>query len=224
MSNKTIVVTGLGNPGEEFKNTPHNSGFRVVDKILKDLRSKTDLKPEELLLREIFNEPVWLHVRDRNLSGWYSCQEWTYGTLDNKVEVYFLTPLLFMNLSGHGIEKFLIVEGPRLNLTKDMLVIHDDLDIPMGEALFRASGGPGNNNGCKDIDSTLNLNGKWNRIKVGTGTHFKIYDKVGYVLAPIAESNKDRMADGESSAAKIALRWITQNYIEGNKPNDESSS
>lgn len=203
---KIRVIVGLGNKGPEYQNTPHNAGFRTIDRLNQMLRSNVDASPEERLLRAIFSEPSAFKFtrREEGSARQYS---FTKFISDSK-EVYLVKPLLFMNNSGFAIDAFLGLENLDINRSTELLVVYDELDIPMGNIKVAAAGSPGNNNGCKNIDAVLALQGNWNRVKVGTAPPFKVYDKIGYVLSDTQPKYVEDITAGEELAASACIDWI----------------
>ena len=113
------LIVGLGNPGKEYENTRHNTGFEVVDKIA----SNNDIE-----------------ISMSKYNGKYGT-----GTIgDNKV--ILLEPQTYMNLSGECIKKF--VDFYKLS-SEQVIVVYDDVDIEVGKIRIRKEGGPGTHNGMK---------------------------------------------------------------------------
>jgi peptidyl-tRNA hydrolase, PTH1 family len=196
------VICGLGNPREQYKDSPHNAGFRVIEGLAKqlDIYCKS---PEESLLRAIFQEKGWLYIGEQATEA-YSFRKYQY----DDVKVYLLTPLLFMNLSGAAINRFIWDEDIYFDKTTDLLVVYDELDIPFGDIKVVATGSAGNNNGCKNIDEVLGLNGKWHRVKVGTQPSYKVLDKLKYVIEPIPKDYETPMLESEQKAQRACLSWV----------------
>lgn len=119
------LIVGLGNPGEEYKNTRHNIGYIFLDDISEKLNVKID--------KEKFNG--------------------LYGTFNYKDEkIIFLKPLSYMNLSGGVIKKY--VDYYKIDI-EDILIIYDDMDLDVGKYKLRNQGSSGGHNGLKDIEKYL---------------------------------------------------------------------
>ena len=143
------LIVGLGNPGSEYNNTRHNIGFYYLDIYLKKFN---------LEYKEKFNA---LYIK----------------TKINNIDVIFLKPLTYMNLSGDAVIKF--VNYFKI-VPKDILVIHDDLDLDVGRIKLKENTSSGGHNGIKSIIDNLNtINFK--RIKIGISSNKKI-DTKDYVL------------------------------------------
>ena len=101
------LIVGLGNPGEKYKNTRHNAGFLALDFILNDGDGFMAAKPSHEFKSEMF---TWIGNGDK---------------------VIFLKPQTYMNDSGQALK--IICNFYKMDLAKDLLVIHDDVDLPLGE-------------------------------------------------------------------------------------------
>ena len=111
------LIVGLGNPGQEYQNTRHNIGFRYLDLFIKEKKLGN--------FKEKFN-------------GLY------LKTTYNNQDIIFLKPLSYMNLSGEVVKKY--KDYYKID-SKDILVIHDDLDIEIGKIKLKENGSGGGHNG-----------------------------------------------------------------------------
>ena len=132
------LVAGLGNPGSKYQNHRHNLGFMVVDELAK----RWSADP----FREKFNGAL---SRARRTGG----------------EVVLLKPMTYMNLSGESVQKALAF----FKLTAaDLIVIHDELDLPFGTLKVKVGGGMAGHNGLKSI--TQHCGGpEFLRVRIGVG-------------------------------------------------------
>ncbi len=119
------VVVGLGNPGLEYENTRHNSGFIAIDNISKKMQIEVNKKKFNALVGE----------------GNY-----------NGEKLILVKPQTYMNLSGESVKQ--IVDFYKLNLS-DLIVIYDDIDLKLGNIRIKPSGSPGTHNGMRNITSLL---------------------------------------------------------------------
>jgi len=119
--NKLKLVVGLGNPGAEYRNTRHNAGFLVVDKIATD----SDIPLESRKFDSVFGR----------------------GYVEN-IEIVLAKPMAFMNRSGPPVQK--LAHYYRIQC-EDMLVIHDDIDLAYGRIKIKEKGGHGGHNGIRSI-------------------------------------------------------------------------
>ena len=129
------LLVGLGNPGQKYKKNRHNVGYMTVDVIVKKFS---------------FNK------KNKNKFG-----EVFEGKISNE-KIFILKPQDFMNLSGVSIKKF--IDFYKINIKK-ILVVHDDIDLPLGKIKIKIGGGSAGHNGLKSIDETIGKNYK--RIRIG---------------------------------------------------------
>lgn len=136
-----ILIAGLGNPGEKYRRTRHNIGFRVVDRLAEA-------------------HGIALQAKDDYLIG--------QGALEGQ-RVTLLKPLTFMNLSGRAVQKILRKFLPSSEDPGDrLIVIHDDIDMPVGRVRIRRNGSSGGHRGIESIIAEIGSR-EFVRIKVGVG-------------------------------------------------------
>ncbi len=133
------LIVGLGNPGSEYEQTRHNAGFWFIDKIIS--LKNLSLKPEK---------------KFSALVGSYS---------ENNQIVYILMPQKYMNLSGQSVQSF--CQFYKIN-PNEILVAHDELDLPVGCVRLKDAGGSGGHNGLKDIINKLGTQSFY-RLRIGIG-------------------------------------------------------
>ncbi len=155
---KIKLVVGLGNPGKEYSNTRHNMGFKVIDEIAKRL--------------EIYK---W---KEKDGAIYFD----TYLDL---CHVLFIKPQRFINLSGEVIIDFVRYLDIKI---EDILVISDDLDLPLGVIKLKEKGSSGGHNGLKNIEKHLGTN-EYKRIKIGISND-KSIDTKSYVLGKLSKEEK----------------------------------
>ena len=141
------LLVGLGNPGSKYKRNRHNVGYMTIDMITK----KYNLK--NIILKKFGNV--------------------SKGKISNE-EIVTLKPKEFMNLSGVSIKKFLYFY--KINIKK-LLVIHDDIDLPLGKIKIKIGGGHAGHNGLKNIDTVIGKNYKRIRIGIDRPKNNKNVDK-----------------------------------------------
>lgn len=167
---KIKLVVGLGNPGKEYNNTRHNIGFSVIDEIAKKL--------------EVYK----YKERDGALY---------FDTFIDMARVIFLKPQKYINLSGDVIIKFKNYLNIDIN---DILIISDDLDLPVGTIKLKEKGSSGGHNGLKNIEKNLGTK-EYKRIKIGISNNKNI-DTKDYVLSKISKEDKkvlDKVVDNVSN-------------------------
>ncbi|OOF86925.1 aminoacyl-tRNA hydrolase [Rodentibacter ratti] len=158
------LIVGLGNPGDKYAETRHNAGEWLVERLAH--RFNTTLNPEN----KFFGK--------------------TARTLVNGKEVRLLVPSTFMNLSGKAVAA---LSGFYRIKPEEILVIHDELDLPPGSAKLKLGGGHGGHNGLKDIVAKLGNNNNFHRLRLGIG-HPGHRDLVaGYVLNNPSPSDRQAL-------------------------------
>ncbi len=186
--NKTILIVGLGNPGKKYERTRHNIGFECLDTFAK----AHDFDP-------------WVEKKDlKSLI--------TSKTLGD-VRVILCKPTTFMNLSGEAVQRvqnFYKIPGDNI------VVVHDELDIPFGQIRMRTGGSSAGHNGIKSL---AQHNGeRFGRIRIGIGAD-TIMSGSAFVLAKF---NKDEMAHISSMTREVTS--ILNEYVYSNKLMPETRS
>ena len=158
------LIIGLGNPGDKYTDTRHNAGEWLIERLAR--RFNVSLNPES----KFFGK--------------------TARTLVNGKEVRLLVPTTFMNLSGKAVGA--LASFYRIK-PEEILVIHDELDLPPGTAKLKQGGGHGGHNGLKDIVAQLGNNNNFYRLRIGIG-HPGHRDLVaGYVLNKPSPTDRDAL-------------------------------
>lgn len=155
-----FLVVGLGNPGAEYANTRHNVGFMAAD--------------------EIFRRYNFSAFRDK-FDG-----QIAEGKIDGE-KVYLLKPHTFMNLSGNSVVK---AASFYKILPQNIVVIHDDMDLPIDKIKAKIGGGSGGHNGLKSIDAAVSPN--YNRIRLGIGHPQNKAEEnvINHVLSSFSKTDK----------------------------------
>ncbi|MEO8252006.1 MAG: aminoacyl-tRNA hydrolase [Chloroflexota bacterium] len=172
------VICGLGNPGERYRLTRHNIGFRVVD-LLADRWALTGagrVREGAARLEAARPEPIG--------------------------KVLLVKPLRFMNQSGAALNA--AMRQTDADPTADLLVICDDIDLPLGKVRLRRSGSAGGHNGLRDIIAALGSD-DFNRLRVGIG---RSGEPVDHVLAVFKPGERELAAEAVATAADAAERWL----------------
>lgn len=176
------LIVGLGNPGKEYENTRHNAGFQVIDALADTLHTQIDTKKFKSLYSIV------------NVQG---------------VKVMLMKPQTYMNLSGEAVIEamnFYRIEP------KDILVIYDDLALPVGKVRLREQGSAGGQNGMKNIIAHLHTQ-EFPRIRVGIDKDARI-PVVDYVLGKIRKEDKEEHEKAIQSAKDAAFFSITHTFPE----------
>lgn len=170
---KIKLVVGLGNPGREYNNTRHNMGFMVIDELAKRL--------------DVFK---W---KERDGALYFDC----YLDL---AHIIFIKPQRYINLSGDVMINFVKYLDIK---TEDILVVSDDLDLPIGSIKLKEKGSSGGHNGLKNIESQLGTN-EYRRIKIGISND-KEMDTKDYVLGKLSAKEKRDLKPVIDMAADAVL-------------------
>jgi PTH1 family peptidyl-tRNA hydrolase len=146
------LIVGLGNPGREYETTRHNVGFRWVDELARLQK---------------------LSFRSESKFYGLTARSQLHGH-----EVLLLKPQTFMNVSGRSVVALALFYKI---LPNQILVVHDELDLPPGSAKLKMGGGHGGHNGLKDIIAHLGSKDFW-RLRLGIGHPGDRAEVVNYVL------------------------------------------
>lgn len=191
----TFVIAGLGNPGPQYQWTRHNAGFLFLDRLAAS---------ENLSLTR------------KNFSG--ITGEWNYGGH----RLVLLKPQTFMNRSGQSVMPAL--QFHKLPLSQ-LIVIHDELDLPYGTVRFKQGGGHGGHNGLRSIMEQLGK-GDFIRLRIGIGKPLH-GDTSNYVLGTIPPPEMEqlpRILDGgldmlemmlDEGLPKAMSLFNNRNFLEG---------
>ena len=173
-----MLIVGLGNPGDEYETTRHNLGFMLIDKLASD-------------------EGIVVGRREcSSLVG--------RGEIEG-VRTKLAKPQTFMNLSGHAVSCLLA----RLNTespVEQLVVISDDLALPLGKIRIRERGTAGGHNGLKSIIAAVGTN-EFVRLRIGIQPEHPISDAKRFVLDSFARSERPIVAETLATSAQ-AIRTI----------------
>lgn len=173
------VICGLGNPGERYRFTRHNVGFRVVD-LLADrwgLTGEGRVRDGAALLETRHPEPVG--------------------------KVLLVKPLKYMNRSGVTLRSAL--RQTDVEVGEDLLIVADDIDLPLGRVRLRRSGSAGGHNGLRDIIDAFGTD-EFDRLRVGIGRRADAADHVLSTFRPDERELADEMVRVGADAAETWLR------------------
>lgn len=175
------IIAGLGNPGKEYENTKHNVGFLTID----ILAEKYDIKVNKIKFKGLVGEGM-------------------IGT----EKVILVKPQTYMNLSGQCIRE--IVAFYKLDM-EDLVVIYDDIDLPMGNLRIRKKGSAGTHNGMRSIIYDLQDDG-FPRVRVGIGGERK-GDLANYVISGFSGDDRKLIEEAIVKAAD-AVACLVENGID----------
>jgi PTH1 family peptidyl-tRNA hydrolase len=173
------LIVGLGNPGIEYQFTPHNLGFLTVDRIANDLG---------------------IEIRNRQ------CRALTARATIAGEPAILAKPETYMNLSGLSVRE-LVIEH-QVDMTRDLIVIYDELDLPLGTIRIKQRGSSAGHNGMESILGTLGTD-EFLRIRLGIAPDRKGVDGMKYVLTPFRKSQVkvvDEVLDMAAQAVAVIIK------------------
>jgi PTH1 family peptidyl-tRNA hydrolase len=174
------VICGLGNPGDRYLFTRHNMGFRVVD-LLADrwgLAGQGRLRDGAALLEARLQEPLG--------------------------RVLLVKPMRYMNRSGAPLRAAL--RQTDVDIATDLLVVTDDIDLPLGRVRLRRAGSAGGHNGLRDIIATFGTD-EFDRLRVGVG---RAGEAASHVLATFKPAERDLASEMVATGADAAECWLRE--------------
>jgi PTH1 family peptidyl-tRNA hydrolase len=173
------LIIGLGNPGIEYQFTPHNLGFLTIDRIANGLG---------------------IDVRNRQ------CRALTARVTIAGEPAILAKPETYMNLSGLSVLE--LVAEHRVDVTRDLIVIYDELDFPLGTIRIKQRGSSAGHNGMESILGALGTD-EFLRIRLGIAPDRKLTDGVKYVLTPFRKAQEkvvDEILDTAMQAVEMILK------------------
>lgn len=174
-----LLVVGLGNPGTRYAHTPHNVGFRVLDRLAPPAGSWSQRFDGELLVTRVDEQPLTL-----------------------------LKPLTFMNASGKSVSKAMsFLEIP----VASTLVVHDELDLPLGKIKLKRGGGEGGHHGLESVSAELGSR-DYLRLRVGVGKPAtgSVSD---FLLQPL-DAAAEQQLDAALTRARDVVELVARQGIE----------
>ena len=169
------LIVGLGNPGDEYDRTRHNTGFMVVDELAKSLGAT-------------FQDKRYGFVAEASIKG---------------RKVFILKPTTYMNLSGNAVRYWLQKE----NIDQErMLVVVDDLSIPLGDFRLKGNGSNGGHNGLGNIQQLFGQ--QYARLRMGIGADFAKGQQVDWVLGKYDEDDMKTLQPSIDQAVDIIKSFV----------------
>ncbi len=159
------LIIGLGNPGIEYQFTPHNLGFLTIDRIANGLG---------------------IEVRNRQ------CRALTARATIAGEAAVLAKPETFMNLSGLSVRE--LVAEHQVDVSRDLIVVYDELDLPLGAIRIRQRGSSAGHNGMGSILGALGTD-EFLRIRLGVSPERKVTDGVKFVLTPFRKAQEKAVAE-----------------------------
>ena len=173
------LIVGLGNPGIEYQFTPHNLGFLTIDRIANGLG---------------------IEIRNRQ------CRALTARATIAGEPVVLAKPETYMNLSGLSVRE--LTAEHQVDVQRDLIVIYDELDLPLGAIRIRQRGSSAGHNGMESILGALNTD-ELLRIRLGIAPDHKVADSVKYVLTPFRKVQfelVDEVLDTAVQAVEVIVK------------------
>ncbi len=161
---KMKMIVGLGNPGSQYENTRHNFGFMVLDRIAEDWKFDITIKKGSYIYG----------ILDKN------------NSIETKSSVVFCKPICFMNNSGIAVRQGMKYFERNI---PDLLIIYDDIDLPLGKVRVRDNGSAGGHRGIQSIIEKISSR-TFTRLKLGIGPQPKGTPAEDFVLE---DFNKDKI-------------------------------
>ncbi len=172
------IIAGLGNPGKEYTGTRHNVGYESLD----CLAEKYNTKLNKLKFNSVYGEITI-----------------------NGEKVMLVKPVTYMNRSGIAIDE--IMKFYKIPV-ENLIVIYDDIDIPVGTLRIRPNGSPGTHNGMKSIIQHVGTN--FPRIRIGIGRNPQM-DLADYVLQRFSKDDAEKIHPIMEKAVEAAIEIIKSN-------------
>lgn len=184
MSNKIKMIVGLGNPGAEYEQTRHNAGFWFIDELA--WQYKATLKEE----KKFFGSVARISISGSDL--------------------WLLKPATFMNRSGQAVAA--LAQFYKIK-PEEILVVHDELDIPCGRIKFKLGGGNGGHNGLKDIQARLGTPDFY-RLRLGIDHPGDGNLVVGYVLNKPSPEHRQQIDEAINKSLKAVPMLLAGEWEE----------
>jgi len=176
------VIVGLGNPGREYAATRHNVGWWLIDH-----------------LADVWHFDGWKKDGEAHVAN---------GTVGG-VKVRLMKPQTFMNLSGQVLRPY--VRRPFWSAAKDLLIVVDEVQLPVGRFRIRARGSAGGHNGLKSVEHALDSR-EYARLRIGVGPSEErkgVYgDLADFVLAPFARDEREDVLALLPALAASVETWL----------------
>ncbi len=173
------LFVGLGNPGAQYFSTKHNVGFMLADRLAKEL-----------------NAPDWSLNFRAELTAAYVGGE----------KLLLAKPQTFMNLSGEAVRP--IMDYYKLS-TEDLIVAHDDMDLPLGSIRIRPKGSGGGHHGIESIIQHLSGDQHFARIRIGVGRPPEQWSVNNHVLSPFSAEDRKTIDEAIEYLVPAALCFVT---------------
>jgi len=165
------LIVGLGNPGKEYANSRHNAGFMFLEALKDKFLYQKDIYATEWRMEDTFKSEI------------------SFVKRGSTIVAVLVKPMTYMNNSGEAVSK--IAKKLEIgNIAEDMILVHDDLDISLGEFKIQIGKSPSGHNGVKNVEDRLGTN-NFKRIRIGVENRWEKNIKgEDYVLMKFSEEEK----------------------------------
>ncbi len=177
------LIVGLGNIGAEYEGTRHNSGFMVLDRLLKACTREGGEKPTYVLDRHAYRAEVKLKGRT----------------------LVLIRPTTYMNLSGKAVQYWMQKEKVTL---ENLIVVVDDIALPVGKIRMKKQGSNGGHNGLANIEELLH-SANYCRLRIGVGNNFGQGHQIDYVLGRFSEEEQVALEPALDRAVEAIKAFVT---------------
>ncbi len=177
------LIVGIGNVGAEYEGTRHNSGFMALDALLKSCSSEKGDKPTYVLDRHAYRAEVKFKGRTMVL----------------------IRPTTYVNLSGKAVQYWLQKEKIAI---ENLLVVVDDIALPIGKIRMKKQGSNGGHNGLKNIEETLHT-ANYCRLRIGVGNNFGQGHQIDYVLGRFTKEEEIALQPALDHAVDAVKAFVT---------------
>ena len=164
-----ILIAGLGNPGKEYENTRHNVGFLTIDSIA---------------------EEVGVKITKKGFQSLYSLGQF------EESKILLLKPQTYMNNSGNALRE--AKEFYKIDTDK-IIVVHDEMDLPLGKIKLKKDGGSAGHNGIKSILANIGSD-DFARVRVGVGKPYDKNNVIKHVLSGFSKEERQQLPEVIESA------------------------
>lgn len=218
-----VLIVGLGNPGPRYAATRHNAGFWVVDRLVqqqgKSFRQEAKFYGQTCRIEVPSGFPQPHNADPSQFTPLvHSVEQFTQRLFhqspllkerspsmreDRPKEIWLLKPTTFMNRSGQAVVT--LAKYYRI-LPEQILVIHDDLDFPVGKVRIKQGGGDGKHNGLKDIIAHLGSH-QFLRLRIGIGHPGRKEEVTEYVLNPPTRDEQSVLEEAIEAVLRV-MPWL----------------
>jgi PTH1 family peptidyl-tRNA hydrolase len=189
--NKSVMIVGLGNPGKEYDGTRHNIGFACVDEFV---------------------------TKNSDMAGWVAKSDlkcvMSIGRL-GETRVIAIKPTTFMNVSGEAVRA--VSDFYKIHQNQ-VIVVHDELDVPFGQIRTRVGGGSAGHNGIKSLIE--HISEEFGRVRIGIGP--KTPEQIDSADFVLGKFSKDQQA--KLPALRLEVTAILTEYVYGGELPAETRS